>query len=681
MPIYSKKTLLACASIMALCHASSATAQSVDYGSLEMLFGEPVTTSATGKPQRASEVPVPMEIVTAEQIDRTGATNIPDALRHVLSIDVIRWTTEGADISVRGFNSPFNPRLLVLVNGRQVYADHFGMTFWNAIPVQMAEIRQIEVVKGPNTALFGFNAAIGVINIVTYNPVHDDVNDVRLIYGIDQDSKEVSGVLTKRFGDRGGVSLSGSYLDAEAFKAGDAPRIIPEVDPSTSAFNTRGQFKVGEKSEIGFEGSWSSTRRAAFVPTFQASTPEVETWSARASWLRDSELGLLKANIYYNSLEHDTTVVGFGQLSYENEILVAQMEDLFKVGANHSFRLFGEYRHNIYRGEFGASPFDEGVKASFDSFAASGMWDWTIADGLNFMGSGRIDYIDFSRSGFEVPGFPLTNEDFKKDFTEVSYNTGLVWRADDQTSVRLSAARGVKMMSLVEFATVGIGPGPFPGTSFIVFGNPDLGASITENIDFGVTRSIPALHSEFKAGVFYTSLSKNVTVANFAPNFINPPFIVSQPVDAGKSEQIGIEAELKGTKDNLRWGVNYAYIDVNDKFDLFSQGLGAVGVEFERSTPNHKVNLNAGIDLGKFNVDLYGQYVSSSERIAFNPVAGGLNLVSVNDFFTLSGQASYAITDWWKVSVSAVGFNHKTYNPSQADAAERQIYLQSSFRW
>lgn len=109
-------------------------------------------------------------------IRRSGATNIPDALAHVVGVDVLRWGVSSADVSIRGYDTPYSPRLLVLVNGRQVYLDDWGRTQWDAIPVQMAEIRQIEVVKGPNTALFGFNAAAGVINIITYNPLYDTIN-------------------------------------------------------------------------------------------------------------------------------------------------------------------------------------------------------------------------------------------------------------------------------------------------------------------------------------------------------------------------------------------------------------------------------------------------------------------------------------------------------------------------
>src|SRR5471032_1700683 len=68
-----------------------ANAQSMDYGSLEKLFGEAVTTSATGSPQRASDVPANMEIITADDIRRSGADNIPDILQFVAGVDVRRY--------------------------------------------------------------------------------------------------------------------------------------------------------------------------------------------------------------------------------------------------------------------------------------------------------------------------------------------------------------------------------------------------------------------------------------------------------------------------------------------------------------------------------------------------------------------------------------------------------------
>ena len=164
--------------------AGSGHAQTIDYGSLEQLFNEPVTTSATGSPQRSTEAPVAMEIISAEDIKRSGATDIPTILSRVAGVDVLTWGAGGAaDVSIRGYDQGYSPRLLVLINGRQVYLDHYGYTAWASLPVELSEIRQIEVVKGPNSALFGFNAVGGVVNIITYNPKYDQKSSATLSAG------------------------------------------------------------------------------------------------------------------------------------------------------------------------------------------------------------------------------------------------------------------------------------------------------------------------------------------------------------------------------------------------------------------------------------------------------------------------------------------------------------------
>ena len=119
-------------------------AQSLDYAAFEQLFGEPVTTSVTGSPQRAGGVPASMEIISTEDIRRSGARDIPGILRHVAGVDILQQTNDHADVSVRGYNQAFAPRLLVLVDGRQVYADYYGFTGWSTIPVELEAIRQIE---------------------------------------------------------------------------------------------------------------------------------------------------------------------------------------------------------------------------------------------------------------------------------------------------------------------------------------------------------------------------------------------------------------------------------------------------------------------------------------------------------------------------------------------------------
>src|SRR5436853_818634 len=96
-----------------------ADAQSVNYPELQDMFGEPITTSVTGKPQRVSEAPASLVIITRDDIRRSPARDIPGLIQAYAGIDVVRWTAGHSDVAVRGGVQAFDPRLLVLVNGRQ----------------------------------------------------------------------------------------------------------------------------------------------------------------------------------------------------------------------------------------------------------------------------------------------------------------------------------------------------------------------------------------------------------------------------------------------------------------------------------------------------------------------------------------------------------------------------------
>ncbi len=198
--------------------ATDIRAQTFDYGGLSELFGESVMTGTTGLPQLASDVPVSMDIITAEQIRRSGFRQIPDILARFSSLDIVRHTDGQSEVGIRGSAQPYNPQLLVLVNGRQVYIDADGLTAWPSITVEIDEIRQIEVIKGPNMALYGFNAFGGAINIVTFSPAYDRRSSGSVTVGTDP-SLGASAVVTAREGKIGvrasaGVDLADGYDDA-----------------------------------------------------------------------------------------------------------------------------------------------------------------------------------------------------------------------------------------------------------------------------------------------------------------------------------------------------------------------------------------------------------------------------------------------------------------------------------
>jgi iron complex outermembrane receptor protein len=134
--------------------------------SLEELASVPVT-SVAGRPQPASQAAASIVVITREDIRRSTATSLPEALRLAPNLHVARLNAGQWAISARGFNNSIGNKLLVLVDGRTVYSPLYSGVFWEAQKVPLGDIERIEVVSGPGGTLWGTNAVNGVINVVT----------------------------------------------------------------------------------------------------------------------------------------------------------------------------------------------------------------------------------------------------------------------------------------------------------------------------------------------------------------------------------------------------------------------------------------------------------------------------------------------------------------------------------
>jgi iron complex outermembrane recepter protein len=133
---------------------------------LEDLMRLEVTT-ASRMARSLADTAAAVYVITQEDIQRSAATNVPDVLRmapgvQVGQIDANKWM-----ISIRGFNSRFANKLLVLIDGRSVYTPLFSGVYWDFLNIPLEEIERIEVIRGPGGALWGANAVNGVINIIT----------------------------------------------------------------------------------------------------------------------------------------------------------------------------------------------------------------------------------------------------------------------------------------------------------------------------------------------------------------------------------------------------------------------------------------------------------------------------------------------------------------------------------
>ncbi len=169
MQSYIQKLFLALFFSGSLLPIASANADPVD--KIEALdikaLSEVFVTSSAKRPEAQFKATSAITVISQEEIERSGATNIAEALRYVPGVNVARIDANKWAISARGFNRQYSNKLLVLVDGRSVYTPQFSGVYWDIQDTNMADIDRIEVIRGPGATLWGSNAVNGVINIIT----------------------------------------------------------------------------------------------------------------------------------------------------------------------------------------------------------------------------------------------------------------------------------------------------------------------------------------------------------------------------------------------------------------------------------------------------------------------------------------------------------------------------------
>lgn len=178
MPKRSKMNLveLGAGLALALAFVGKAAAQDAPVGrtslshladlSLEQLSDMEIT-SVSGRAEPLSRAAAAVFVITGEDIRRSAATSLPEALRLAPNLQVARSSAGAYAISARGFNNDIANKLLVLIDGRSVYSTLFSGVFWDAHMVMLEDIERIEVISGPGGTIWGANAVNGVINVIT----------------------------------------------------------------------------------------------------------------------------------------------------------------------------------------------------------------------------------------------------------------------------------------------------------------------------------------------------------------------------------------------------------------------------------------------------------------------------------------------------------------------------------
>jgi len=314
--------LLAAAAATALAAEPQQVADLADL-SIEEL-GNIQVTSVSKHAERLADAPASIFVITAEDIRRSGATRLAEALRLAPNLEVARASASSYAISARGFNNTIDNKLLVLIDGRTVYTPLFSGVFWDAQDVMLEDVERIEVISGPGATLWGANAVNGVINVITRRS-----SDTQGGYAYAR-----SGNLERGYGARygGALGADGSY------------RVYGRSFDILNTSNAAGATASDgwSKGQVGFRTDWGTAANGftlqgdAYRGSLDQALGDDSSISGNnllGRWNRDlAEWGQVQIQSYFEHTERDIPGT------------FAERLNIFDVEFQHGLRAIGAHR-------------------------------------------------------------------------------------------------------------------------------------------------------------------------------------------------------------------------------------------------------------------------------------------------------------------------------------------------
>ena len=376
--------LFAAGLVLVLAFASAASAQQPPAPAQESqdpdrppTFEDQVVVSASRAEEEVINAPAAVSVITAETIANSPATNMGDLLRAVPGINITQVSARDVNMTTRGATSTLSTSQLALVDGRSIYLDFFGMVMWDLVPTNPHEIRQIEVVRGPASAVWGANAMSGVVNVITKTPrelaaVQGGNSFVigagafnRAAMGVEQDAGSlfyVSGSHARAVDDRWSYKLSAGWFTQDPLPrpTGVIPNVFQTPYPdfvnegtSQPKFDARVDYDMdGGGGRLTFAGGVAGTEGLIHsgVGPFDISSESRMTYlTARY------ERGARRVAFFTNLLDGDATnLLARGPtgerlpLVFDTKTFDVEASDVRPIGTRHVLSFGGNFRRNTF---------------------------------------------------------------------------------------------------------------------------------------------------------------------------------------------------------------------------------------------------------------------------------------------------------------------------------------------
>ncbi|MFC1542258.1 TonB-dependent receptor plug domain-containing protein [Pseudomonadota bacterium] len=294
-------------------------------------------------------------VISNDDIRRSGARSIPEALRLAPGVEVNRVNANQYAVAIRGQNDLFSDKLLVLMDGRTLYTPTTSGVFWLAQNYPLNDIERIEVIRGTSGAIWGANAVNGVINIITKNA--NDTTGTFISVGGGIEEKAFG---TIRFGTESDKAAYRAYIMTEQRDGG----IFPQESAQPIAFPgtqdspddrkfSQGGFRIDwlmdDRTDISFHGDLYSVKAGAFgtyvpFPFVSAEQPYTTTDSYRGYNLvtkidrEFSDESSLVAQLFFDEYNFDTISYGEKRDTFDIDLQYNAAKlfgNLISVGINY----------------------------------------------------------------------------------------------------------------------------------------------------------------------------------------------------------------------------------------------------------------------------------------------------------------------------------------------------------
>ena len=308
---------------------SSLSAEALKKLSIEQLMNLEVT-SVSRRPERLAQAASAIQVITQQDIRRSGASSLPEALRLATNLQVAQVNSRDWAISARGFNSTTANKLLVLIDGRTVYTPLYSGVFWDVQDVPLGDVDRIEVISGPGATLWGANAVNGVINVITKR-----ARETQGLVVSGGGGTELRGFGTTRYG-----GALGSHVNYRIYGKGWArePSVLPGGQDATDDWHME---------QAGFRLDWDAS-------TINQVTMQGDLYNGRISQATAGDIAVSGGNVvakWSHTVSANSAVTA--QLYYDRTNrnipgTFGEDLDIYDVDLQHATRLGA--RHDVVWG-------------------------------------------------------------------------------------------------------------------------------------------------------------------------------------------------------------------------------------------------------------------------------------------------------------------------------------------